>query len=333
MTEQEKEFYSKPFKFSYSSLNKLLYSPSLFYKDYILNEREEKTEAYLIEGKVVHCLLFEEDQLNVKFNISPSKTPTDSVRKVMVKMQALCAEAGLEVMDITDSSPEFTKIILDALISENLYQSLKEDSARLAKVQTEDNKPYWEFINNSKLDVIDNDTLARCQEKVAIIKANSDVMNLFTKVSTDFALDPISTFAEAPLDCELKGLSFGLKGIIDFYQIDDEAKQVVISDLKTTSKTLADFPETIDFYNYWLQAAIYCKLVFENLPEDKKDYQIVFKFVVIDKYNQVYVFDVSDETLGNWAESFNQVIERANFHYTKKNYSLPYEFLAGKVIL
>lgn len=333
MTDKEKEFYSKPFKFSYSSLNKLLYSPSLFYKDYILNEREEKTEAYLIEGKVVHCLLFEPENLNKKFNVSPSKTPTDSVRKVITKMVALCAESQLEITDITNDSEEFKKIILDALVSENLYQSLKEDTARLAKIQTEENKAYWEFINNSKLDVIDNDTLAKCQEKVEIIKANDAVMNLFTKKQSDFDLDPIQTYAEQPLECSLKDLKFGLKGIIDFYQVDDDTKEVIICDLKTTGKTVTEFTETIDFYNYWLQAAIYCKLVYENLPEDKKEYQIIFKFVVIDKYNQVYVFDVSELTLSNWAESFEQVIERANFHYTNNNYSLPFEFLTGKVIL
>ena len=38
----ETRFYNNPFSFSYSSLSKLLYSPRLFYKDYILNEKEEK---------------------------------------------------------------------------------------------------------------------------------------------------------------------------------------------------------------------------------------------------------------------------------------------------
>lgn len=333
MTDKEKEFYSKPFNFSYSSLNKLLYSPSLFYKDYILKDREEKTEAYLIEGKLIHCLLFEPENLNKKFNISPSKTPTDNVRKVLIKMMSLCTEAKLEVLDITVDSEQVKSIILDALASENLYQTLKEDSARLAKIQTEENKVYWDFLNNSKLDVIDNDMLSRCQEKVDIIKANDEVMNLFIKKQSDFVLDPIQTYAEKELECELKNQPFGLKGIIDFYQINDDAKEITICDLKTSGKTVAEFTETIDFYNYWLQSAIYCKLVYENLPEDKKEYQIIFKFVVIDKYNQVYVFDVSEETLSNWIEAFGKVIERANFHYTKNNYSLPYEFLTGKIVL
>ena len=54
--QKEKEFYDKEFSFSYSSLNKLLFSPSLFYKDYILKEREIKTDRHLIEGKL--CLLY-----------------------------------------------------------------------------------------------------------------------------------------------------------------------------------------------------------------------------------------------------------------------------------
>ena len=62
---KEKEFYAKDFNFSYSSLNKLLFSPSLFYKDYILLDREVKTDKHLIEGKLVHCLLFEHYIFNV----------------------------------------------------------------------------------------------------------------------------------------------------------------------------------------------------------------------------------------------------------------------------
>ena len=61
---KEEEFYNKDFKFSYSSLNKLLFSPSLFYKDYILKEREEKTDKHLIEGKLLHLLLLQPEKLH-----------------------------------------------------------------------------------------------------------------------------------------------------------------------------------------------------------------------------------------------------------------------------
>ena len=74
--EREEDFYAdKDFAFSYSSLNKLLFSPSLFYKDYILKQREVKTDKHLVEGKLVHCLVFEPENLNKKFNIVPGKAP------------------------------------------------------------------------------------------------------------------------------------------------------------------------------------------------------------------------------------------------------------------
>ena len=328
--QKEEEFYAKDFSFSYSSLNKLLFSPTLFYKDYILLEKEVKTEKHLIEGRLVHCLLFEPDKVKDKFNIVPGKTPSDNVRKVLKNM-SLHTDAT-KLSDVEDF------IILDSLKELNLYQSLKKDEARIAKIKTEDNEPYWTFLGNSAIDVIDQDTLTKCSEYVDIIQSNNDVMDLFSNESeTDFELDPISIHCEQPLYCKLENYSFGLKGIVDFYKIDKEKKVVTICDLKTTSKTIADFQETVDFYNYWLQAAIYSKLVYENLKknhsEDAEMYQILFKFVVIDKYNQVYVFDVREDTLGIWANGLENTLERANYHYTNKNYTLPYNFLIEKVKL
>ena len=291
--QKEEEFYLKKFKWSYSSLNKLLFSPSLFYKDYILWDREVRTDKHLIEGKLIHCLLFEAENVNEKFNIVPGKAPSDSVRKVLKDM-ALHTDAETLV-----SCDDF--VILDSLKELNLYQSLKADESRIAKIRTEDNEPYWKFIGNSNVDVVDQDTLLRCKEKVDILKENKDVMSLFNEASTDFDLDPIESFSEKYL--------------------------------KTTGKTISDFKETIDFYNYWLQAAIYSKLVYDSLGDDRDDYNIVFKFVVIDLYKQVYVFDVLDDTLSAWAGGLSGALKTAKYHYENKNYSLPYDFLVNKIKL
>ena len=323
--QKEKEFYDKEFSFSYSSLNKLLFSPSLFYKDYILQEREIKTDRHLIEGKLIHCLLFEPEKLKEKFNVVPGKTPSDNVRKVLKDMTLYTDEKNLDKVE------DF--VILDSLKHMNLYQSLKADEARIAKIRTEDHKPYWEFLSNPVVDVIDNDTLERCQEQVEIIKSNKDVMELLQIVETDFELDPVSSYTEQYLETKLNNYKFGLKGYIDYYKIDTESKTITICDLKTTSKSIAEFGETVEFYNYWLQAAIYSTLVINNVDDEYKDYQILFKFVVIDKYDQVYVFDVQEETLEQWGLSLKETLDQANYHYTEKNYSLPYQFLTGQVIL
>lgn len=324
-TQKEEEFYSKDFSFSYSSLNRLLFSPSLFYKDYILKDREVKTDKYLVEGKLVHCLVFEPEHVNDKFNVVPGNAPSDNVRKIFKHLSTVTDSETLGGIDNT--------IILDTLKEFNLYQSLKLDDARIAKIKVDDYEPYWKFLLNTNVDVIDQDTLAKCTEYAEIIKSNEDVMSLFSKAATDFDLDPIQTYAEKPLSCDLIDRPFGLKGIIDFYKVDADEKLVTICDLKTTSKSISDFRETIDFYKYWLQAAIYCKLVYENLDESEKDYSIIYKFAVIDSYKQVYVFDVSSETLSIWTEGLRDVLTVAEYHYNERKYTLPYEFLAKKVIL
>jgi len=50
--ELQQEFYAKPFSLSYSGLSKMMYSPSLFYRHYVLQQREEKLDSYLVDGKL-----------------------------------------------------------------------------------------------------------------------------------------------------------------------------------------------------------------------------------------------------------------------------------------
>ena len=58
------------------------------------------------------------------------------------------------------------------------------------------------------------------------------------------------------LRSEMDGYPFGLHGYVDYLKIDSDKKIATICDLKTTSKTIADFTETVDFYNYWLKNSI-----------------------------------------------------------------------------
>jgi len=327
--QKESEFYKKSFKFSYSSLNKLLFSPTLFYKDYILLDKEERTEKHLIEGKLIHCLLFEPNNLEDKFKIIPEKSPTDNVRKILFKLNEL-TEIN---QDLLSTDKEWTDLILQVLVEQNLYQSLKKDTARLVKIQNASNDLYWEFISNPLVDVIDVDTLRKCQGIVEILLMNNDVAKTLLEKGSDFSLDPVKSYTEKKLDCDLKDYKFGLKGIVDHYKIDDENKTVTICDLKTTGKTITDFEESVEFWNYWLQAAIYSKLVYENHKDECNNYKILFKFIVIDKYKQVYIFDVSEPTIQQWVERLDNVLKVANYHYTNAKYNLPYKFLVDKIVL
>lgn len=324
----EDKFYSLPFSFSYSGLSKLLYSPGLFYNHYILQEREEKLDQHLIEGKVIHCMLLDNGSFNKQFIVSPANLPSANTKSVIDK---LFYEKKIVDGELEDYSQE----ILEILREINLHQSLKTDQQRIDKIITEDVKSYWQFLKEKgNKDLLDQETLDRCTKAVEILRNNQAVNELMGLTLSDFELQEV--FNEQAIEIQLRNKPFGLKGIVDNVKIDYAARTVYINDLKTSGKSLSEFRESIDYYNYDLQAAIYSILVSAKLSEVLNDsWKIQFSFVVIDKYQQVGIFEVSQDTLIKWGERFNDVVQIAETHYLTRDYSAPVEFIRGqgKVII
>ena len=339
----EDEFYAKQFAFSYSSLNKLLYSPSLFYRDYILGEKEELMDKSLVEGRVIHALLLDQESFDEQFVIAQEKLPSENVRDVVEKVYdkyldnlSYVKEMALGIQEYSERKlADFPQEILDVLREKNFYQNIKKDEDRLAKVVTAETEEYFMFLKEaSGKTVIDTDTYGRCVDIVDKLR-NHPCMKIMG-MDSESSLVHVYNELQVELDKEFANFPFGLKGMIDNLYIDKDAKTIRVNDLKTTSKTVAEFPETVKFYNYWMQAAIYMRLarsLMHNLKEEYKDYNLVFSFVVIDKYTQIYVFEVSEETMTNWEIDLQEKLNEAKHHYESRDYSLPYRFLKSKIML
>jgi hypothetical protein len=316
----EENFYKKKFHFSYSGFNKLLFAPSAFYKHYILNQREDKMEQHLIEGSLLHCLLLEEDKFHDKYVVSPVNLPGDSIKNVVDKVfvRALVTNN----LDLSLEQNEFE--ILDILKEINLYQSLKTDAQRVEKVITDASISYYNFLT-TKGDkaVIDEETLTKVKGYAEIVRSNEKITSLLN-IGGAFSM------SEVPFVMDTK-YAFGLRGFVDNVNIDHGAKVIYINDLKTSGKLLQDFPETIEYYKYWLQAAVYCKLVRANYG--LSDYKIKFHFIVVDKLTQCYAFEVSQVTLNSWMDKLDEIMKIADYHYTNRKFDLPYEYEVGNVIL
>jgi hypothetical protein len=56
-------------------------------------------------------------------------------------------------------------------------------------------------------------------------------------------------------------------------------------------------------------------------------------FIVIDKYNLVYPFQVSEESMSQWKKDFREVLKIATWHYENKKYDLPYGLAVGNIKL
>lgn len=328
----EKEFYANPFKFSYSSLNKLMWNPQAFYQTYVLGNREERTDAHLVNGKIIHCLLLEPQKFDQHFIVSPSNLPTGSTKTVIDTVYRHARELQLNGDERTEFT-DFSDAVLDVLKDINLHQSLKTDQQRIDKIYTAEAINYWNFLKiKANKTLIDQESYEFCKTSVDLIKQDKQLCNLIGCNITEF--DTREVFNEIQLDCGINDKSFGLKGIIDNLVFDHDNKMIYINDVKTTSKDLKDFPETVEFYSYWMQAAIYNTMVavkYMNLID--AGYKMKFHFVVIDRSYNVYPFPVSDNTMNTWFTKLTEVLDKADWHYQNRNYMLPYEFAVGSVTL
>jgi hypothetical protein len=199
------QFYNKKFYFSYSSINKLLFSPRMFYSHYVLNQREDSTDAHLVTGRVLHCLLFEPKAFDDQFILLPGKLPSGNNKQVIDNIFKYHCTLGNDSLNLDDYSPE----ILSQLLLINLHQSLKTDEQRLAKILTDENKDYFNFLKTS-LDktIVDEVTLNGCKESLIELKSNQAVRALLQLDKTPNDVH-IKTFSEHMISVNQEHLPFG----------------------------------------------------------------------------------------------------------------------------
>ena len=327
-SEELDRFYRQKFYFSYSGINKLLFSPVMFYNHYVLNQREDGTDAHLVGGRVLHCLLFEPDKYDEHFLSLPGKIPTDNQKKIIDNIFKYHLTVGNNTLNLSDYSQD----ILTQLLTANLYQTLKTDQQRLDKILTPENTEYFEFLKLS-LDkaIVDQPTLDGCKVAVEVLKNNSNVRALL-QLDRDEEDKSIEAYNELFVKADVDNLPFGFHGVLDNVVVDHNTKTIFINDLKTLGKSIQDFPDSVEYYRYWVQAVIYVLLAKEKFSITD-DWNVQVTFIVIDKYNQVYPYQVSSETLAKWTESFQDIVQKIKWHYNNKRYDLPYELALGNVKL
>jgi hypothetical protein len=262
----------------------------------------------------------------------PGKLPTDNQKKIIDNIFKKHLSIGNNSLSLEDYSAD----ILTDLLTANLYQTLKTDQQRIDKILTEENKSYFNFLVSS-LDktIVDQPTLDGCKAGVEVLKSNSEIRTLLQLDRTQEDTH-IETYSELEVKVDVDYLPYGFKGIIDNLVIDRDTKTIFINDLKTTGKSLLDFPESVQYYKYWIQAMVYEKLVFHKFLKDLPDleeWKLYFTFIVIDKYNQVFPFQVSMETMAIWQQDFEDITDIVKYHYENKDFTLPYDLIMGNVKL
>lgn len=330
---KEAEFYENDFNFSYSSLNTLITAPRAFYTEYILGQKQDEFKKYLLEGTLIHYLVLEHQGFDDKFLVASDSVPSANTVKIL---ERLYEEHFLQREDESLTLDHFENEVDDLLTQEKLHQSTKDKTKRLAKIIDPKGREYFEFMKKrANRTIIDAGMLDTCTTRANIVKTDPQMQNLLgMNRKVDGRTFAVYNELAVSIPKEETGLPFGFKGILDNVTIDVGKRLIRINDFKTTSKSLVNFEESVEFWNYWLQAAMYHTLVkkfFEKFIND--EWTIEFRFLVFDKYDQLYPFFVKKETMAEWLESFEQIKKEAQYHYETKDFSLPYEFAKGEITL
>jgi hypothetical protein len=332
--QREDEFFSKDFMMSYSGLNKLMFSPKLFYMHYVLNQRDDTTDKAALEGKLIHCLLLNPEDFENEYVLMATDFPSDNPKEVLHRLFAHYSELK-EQGDPRCDLEHFGFAILDILKDMNLYQSLKTDQQRIEKIIIPKHVSYWEYLKTSQNKInVDQQTYDYAKEIVEQIKNNNNILEIMGFVKPEFTSN-IEVFNEIELASFPENLPFGLRGFIDNLVLDHSNKVIRVNDLKTTSKDIKSFKDSIEYYNYWMQTAIYYKLVkgvYLSLPE-YNDYKFEFRFIIVDNYTQIAPIRVTEETLEKWLTQTDECLKQAVYHFDNKNFSLPYELLINNEIV
>ena len=329
----EAEFFAKKFYLSYSGLNKLLSSPTVFYNHYVLNQQEDISGEHINLGKAIHCLLLDREAFDSQFIVASSNIPTGNTQQVVDQVFAIHKELTTGSDDYTNRDlGHYGDEILDILKAINLHQSLKTDTQRIEKIISSQSIEYFDYLKTAEgKTIIDNDTFEKCLSAVEAINENNTLVKL---LGLDLDNPEQSIYNEYPLQAEPTTYPFGYKGILDNLRVVPSEKTVYINDLKRTGKSLVYFEESVEKYNYWAQAAMYIKLVKANIKEANLiDWKIIFNFVVVDVYNQVYPFEVSSSRMTLWVDALEQKLQEAEYHFKTGDFTLPFKFATGKVTL
>ena len=329
----EAEFFAKKYYLSYSALSKLLSSPTVFYTNYVLNQKEDIKGVYLDLGKAIHCLLLDREQFENQFIVASSNIPTGNTQIVVDRVFTIHKELTTGTDDFSSRDlGHYGDEILDYLKEINLHQSLKTDPQRIEKIISPQSIEYFDYLKVAEgKTIIDNDTFELCLQAVEAINENEAVTKL---LGLEQVNAEESIYNEYPLQAEPSVHPFGYKGILDNLRIVPLEKTIYINDVKRTGKSLVYFEESVEKYNYWAQAAMYIKLVKANIPEANNiDWKIVFNFIVVDNFNQVYPFEVSALTLAQWGVDLELKLKEVEYHFKSNDFTLPFKFATGKVTL
>lgn len=298
-------------------------SPALFKQHWDGDGPVLKTSS-LEFGNLLHLAVLEPHLL--KYVVDESNTP-DKVRDILKDMHKTILESNnLAAVVMGEEEPvgpleSYLYAIIEAC-DRNKY------GAKTWKEETKVNKiistgsAYWDLLRNTEQFIItqnQKDLMDSCMQS---IKKSKKAVQLF------FAEDTKDIVYHNELEVHWTDdkYSFPLKAKIDRIAINKAKGTFRIIDLKTTSKTLGQFKESFDKYNYARQMAFYTtaaeQWLKQNISSDPYTALSPIICAVETKgSNRPGIFILSDTTWNEGRIQAEALLNRLDHHFTNNTWN------------
>lgn len=253
-------------------------SPQKF-KDFMDGKIETQDTKYYREGSLIHLALLEPEKL-IKADIT---RPVESVVQVVDAVFDFIQADTDEFTEMGNLSDYPSQIV--SVMDEKAYQTNWKAETRLNKI-IELGSEYFEFLKRSSKEIV-----LSSEEHAKILSCASSVRtDRFAKtLMLDSELNPDSEgMNEIEIYFNIENSKNSTEHIpckakVDRIILNHKTKTFALIDLKTTGKSVLDFPKAFFDYDYDRQIAFYAKAVQEQFPGYKPS---GYYFVVVEKFGE-----------------------------------------------
>ncbi len=263
-----------------------------------------------IEEKYLFLLMFDPEQITEFFTTVEREPSSDMMRKYLIKLADLISAEMTEKDEIDD---------LEGLKEKAYEYSGYRESLGAVEVMAKEFDDYFRFC------LVKDDKILITKEKVESLKILSRTLkelHIVKKCSIKINKTDKIELNKQYISEKIKDKPYLISDFSDITKLDlSHHPTMYINIFKKTDKNLYEFPENIPD-----ELSMKMAILHEILTAESKKIKLVFNFIVVDKNNLCYVFDVKSGTIKKWKKKLYQFTDRAYWHVYNKRYDLPYEF-------
>lgn len=219
-----------------------------------------------------------EEEFNERFIIAKFPEVKDSIVPIVKKLFSLYGEFVTDLNSINDEN-------IIRVASEFNYQNNWKPETR-ARVIKESASEYYKLLHISQdKTIIDTETYQDVLNCVDALK-NSDATKWYFQ--KDNPWDNIERFYQLKFKANIDGVDY--RCMADEIICNHKSKHITLIDLKTSSKTEADFYKSFIEWKYSIQARLYFRIIEDNLKRDPyfRNFTISnYHFIVVNKYTLI----------------------------------------------